>query len=631
MISILLLACNRPEKAKPSKADLDSLVWRMNNKVIQLYKQPTFDSMRLYIAHMKDTVQQLNENRLTLYWCMSKAQLMEMEGKADSSNDAMAKAVKLSKATDILPIDLLNFYIVYDGILLNHGLLDSAASVANAAYQLAKKIDTTRLTQTSLDLAMIYHQVDDLPNLKKHAFEAWKHSRREPELRSMIASTIAYYYDRVGAIDSARYFFTLATKDSFLVNKPQDLANNYANLAVFLSKQGKVKEALENQLKSKDIEESLGIHDAATYSNLAITYRKLNQYNKAITYFDSALLLHRQHKNDFLQKLVWRGKAETYGKMGNYKMAYAAMDSALAHYTVEMDSSLRQNMRELETKYAVREKDNQIQNLFSASQANLKIRNQQKVIIIIIAVASLLLAVIGILFWRRRQIQMQIRESGLRQQLLRTQMEPHFIFNALGLLQSLIRAQETSKAIGYLNKLSRLIRFNFENARENLLLLKNEIDALDNYLNLQSIYKPGLFDYEVDVYEGYEEDSVYIPPMLLEPFIENAIYHGFIDIDYKGMLKVKIRKSQDSVHCTIDDNGTGFQPSAHVGRPRSTAINQERLSILARQTGKPAKLKIMDKQTASGENGVRVEMDIPFLKDKGKLEPRKYFFKIRRN
>jgi LytS/YehU family sensor histidine kinase len=206
---------------------------------------------------------------------------------------------------------------------------------------------------------------------------------------------------------------------------------------------------------------------------------------------------------------------------------------------------------------------------------------------------------------------MVIRETSLKQQLLRAQIEPHFLYNALSFLQSLIRRTETEKAIGYLNSLAKLMRFNFENASKSFVALNSEIEALKNYLHLQNLYHPGKFVYTIDVYEGFEEEELLIPPMLLQPFVENAINHGFSQIDYIGMIRIKVERQPSTLRVTIEDNGRGIRDAVDKNEVHSSAINQERLSILARQTGKPARLSIINKSTVGNENGVIVNIEIP--------------------
>ncbi|HEX6430049.1 MAG TPA: histidine kinase, partial [Niastella sp.] len=123
------------------------------------------------------------------------------------------------------------------------------------------------------------------------------------------------------------------------------------------------------------------------------------------------------------------------------------------------------------------------------------------------------------------------------------------------------------------------------------------------------------FDYAIEVEGVSDQATILIPPMLLQPFAENAILHGFNDQEEKGRINICIKKTQRTLHCIIEDNGRGFQGAEihdHHKRPLSTIINQERLAILSRQTKTVAQLTIVDKKAMEGKPGVRVELILPY-------------------
>jgi LytS/YehU family sensor histidine kinase len=180
-------------------------------------------------------------------------------------------------------------------------------------------------------------------------------------------------------------------------------------------------------------------------------------------------------------------------------------------------------------------------------------------------------------------------------------------------VQEIIRKGDTDGAIRFVQELTRFFRLSLENARQPFVQLKNELEALEGYLQLQQTISQQ-FDYQIEVEGVACQKDVLIPPMLLQPFTENAILHGFRDQKEKGLINICIKKTNRTLHCIIEDNGRGFQGSeiqGHPKRPLSTVINQERLAILSRQTKTVAKLTIVDKK-AEGERGVRVELIIPY-------------------
>ena len=179
----------------------------------------------------------------------------------------------------------------------------------------------------------------------------------------------------------------------------------------------------------------------------------------------------------------------------------------------------------------------------------------------------------------------------------------------------MIRKGNTDEANQFVQRLARLFRLSLENARQPFVPLKNELEALVCYLQLQQTLFDHQFDYGIEVEGVSDQATILIPPMLLQPFTENAILHGFTDQKEKGRINICIIKTHNALHCIIEDNGRGFQGAEindHHNRPLSTIINQERLAILSRQTKTAAKLTIVDKKAIVGEPGVRVDLILPY-------------------
>ncbi len=269
----------------------------------------------------------------------------------------------------------------------------------------------------------------------------------------------------------------------------------------------------------------------------------------------------------------------------------------------------------METQYGLLEKDNQIKSLALANQAGEKMRERQRTAIVRISFGAAILGLGVFWLWRRKQLKRHIREESLRQQLLRGQIESHFLFSSVDSLQRLIRKGNTDEATEFVERLAHLFRLSLENARHSFVPLKNELEALVNYLQLQQTLFHHQFDYAIEVEGVSDQATILIPPMLLQPFAENAILHGFTNQQEKGRINICIKKTNGTLHCMIEDNGRGFQGAEKTGHPKrslSTVINKERLAILSRQTKTVAQLTIVDKKTTEGESGVRVELVVPY-------------------
>lgn len=220
----------------------------------------------------------------------------------------------------------------------------------------------------------------------------------------------------------------------------------------------------------------------------------------------------------------------------------------------------------------------------------------------------------------RQQLKLERNLLELEQKALRLQMNPHFIFNALNSIQGLIVRKDEQTARFYLAKFSKLMRLILENSREALVPLEDEISSLDNYLALEKFSRNNAFDYHIDTDPDIDTEMVMIPPMLIQPFLENAIIHGVGHLEEKGRIKLQFNLSGSSIVCDITDNGVGREKAAKINSQRdhhhkSTALTviRERLELLGSSNGHKA-LEIQDLQNGTSEvNGTKVTLRIPVL------------------
>ncbi len=166
------------------------------------------------------------------------------------------------------------------------------------------------------------------------------------------------------------------------------------------------------------------------------------------------------------------------------------------------------------------------------------------------------------LVYRQKILKQKNEEIFMQQRLFRAQMNPHFTSNILYTIQNLILSNK-EKANRYLIKFTRLLRLNLENSMHNYTLIEKELELLAKYLDLQQLRIPNKFEYKMNT-NDLDIDLLYIPPMLIQPFVENAIEHGFKNIDYKGFITIELIKKEPFIHCVITDNGTGIKVNNEI-------------------------------------------------------------------
>lgn len=212
--------------------------------------------------------------------------------------------------------------------------------------------------------------------------------------------------------------------------------------------------------------------------------------------------------------------------------------------------------------------------------------------------------------------------ANVEMSALLAQMNPHFLFNSLNSIDSYIIRNESKKASEYLNNFARLMRLILQNSRSNYISLKDELEALELYMQMESLRFKNKFSYSIAVDENVDTSSVVIPPMLIQPYVENAIWHGLMHRSngVEGLVKINISKKEDDLQCVIEDNGIGRARAAEIKAQKPTnhkrsmgmQITQDRIEIINKLYNMNASVEIHDMTDAGGNaKGTKVELKIP--------------------
>lgn len=209
----------------------------------------------------------------------------------------------------------------------------------------------------------------------------------------------------------------------------------------------------------------------------------------------------------------------------------------------------------------------------------------------------------------------------LERKALRLQINPHFIFNTLNSIQNYILEHNKTSAISYLNKFSKMMRQVLYNSDKTFVTLSDEIALLKNYIELERLRFDTLFDYSFNIPDQLEEDFIAIPPMLIQPHVENAILHGLVHLkNRKGNLSISFRaETQETIQCIIDDNGIGRkasealkQASKNKHKSRGISITRERLERINQFFSSKLSVDIQDKYDEEGNAaGTRIILIMP--------------------
>ena len=386
----------------------------------------------------------------------------------------------------------------------------------------------------------------------------------------------------------------------------------YNNFGLYFKQINNPTKAIENWNLAittfQKIDDKFGIQDS--YYNVAKLNFKQNNLSEALDFADKSLQLATEIQ--VLEQKVISEKllSEIYQKEGNYNLSLFH----LTNFTVLKDSlTNEENIRksvEVTMNYEFQKKQDEQKLLL---KEELK---RNKLWLLLFGILLLSFLGIGFLIYNRNQVKtrltLQKELAEYEQKALHLQMNPHFVFNCLGSISSFIVNNSTEEAVTYLAKFSKLMRLTLEYSKESLIPVDKEIESLENYLQLEQLRFNHKFNYTITKSTAIEDDMA-IPPLFIQPLVENAIFHGIVPKKEFGNIKIDFYIEDNALKCSILDNGIGIpaskkmkENSVSVHKSMAIDIINKRLEKIQSTTGQVSKMMIEDK-----ENGTKVILILP--------------------
>jgi tetratricopeptide (TPR) repeat protein len=421
-------------------------------------------------------------------------------------------------------------------------------------------------------------------------------------------------------------------KGSLLIDSmPGDIKYEiFKNKGLAYLGQKKYDEAIRNFHKSLAAAQAGSIKGwiVTDYFLLCNAYTQKKEYPKAIMYGEKAMSLNREAQS---MQVAYKGAEYlyiAYKESGNYTKALEMFELS-NRYRDSIDfQKTQKKMLEQQLRYDYSKKELITKNENDRKISTLRLVNEKKQTrknawmlgLISLSLLFLLISVFLYNFFRQKNVIANQKANILKQKLLVSQMNPHFIFNSLNAIQNYIFKQDSLKAGIYLSQFAELIRMILDYSRRDLISLDEEIKLLTNYFGLQQLRFEHKFDYSITVSEEIDTESVQIPPMLAQPFIENAIEHGIFYKEGKGMVKVMISKNKDKLVYEIEDDGVGLERSLELNRATkslhkslATIITKERIESIKFPGAPENAIEVIDLgKNSPGGSGVKVTFAIPF-------------------
>lgn len=423
----------------------------------------------------------------------------------------------------------------------------------------------------------------------------------------------------------------------------EDAARVYKNIGYLKLKEKKYDSSLANYVLAKHMEEAIGYKsgiidilkefgnfyiELATYAETSANREQSGISNplrkkylkRALLYFDSSLRLNNAGKYLKTEIDCYKSMANTYQLLGDYRKSteYLRKYNQLKDSVFSVDLIKILAISDVQRKYEAQMITDSLKSAERSRVAKIKIKEQNNIIVfggLCILLLLLFSVVAGYNYNRRKTLAFENKMFETEMAALRSQMNPHFVFNALNSIYAFIQENSNKAAGNYLVKFSKLVRIILELSLKSNSTISDEIETMKLYLELEQIRLENKFAFTIELDDGIDPENVLMPSLILQPFIENAVIHGVSVLDHSGRITIKISIAGQMLHCSITDNGPGFNyekiftTDSNRGKKhsRGVQITRERILILNKVMGTDAGFMFSENHNG----GTKVDFTFP--------------------
>ena len=563
-------------------------------------------------------------------------------GKLDSAMIVLRRQLKLAREIEN---DTLTAY-AYVGISDLHSnkySVDSAAVYAMKALKIAKKnniydikwrmnFSLGRASQGNEDYekALEYYQ-DVRPLIEK---------ANDTKSLTYLLNNIAGCYLGLADYENAIAYYTQNLEVSKKAENRHLLAASYSGLAHVYSDKDEYPVSNKFYLQTLKIVNEIGVLDIKidALSNLCNNYYQQGNYIKAIEYGDEAIKIAKETGYEKWESDTYKYLYLTNKSLKNYTRAIECLERHLALEKDMFQNEKENAIVEFQTQYDVEKKELLAKNAIKEKEI-LEAKSQRSKSYFVGSIIIAILILIASLFFfgrlherkkaelvtielretqKRLALEKQYRESELK--ALKSQMNPHFIFNALNSIQEYIVLNKKNEASDYLGKFADLIRTYLSHSDSGVISLQEEIDSLKMYLDLEQLRFEDTLEYSLKVSGKLKSEGIYIPTMLVQPYIENSLKHGLFHVKGPRILEIVFTPADgNNIQCVIEDNGVGREKAKEFQKQRrklyksfATKATQERLDLLNYGKNKKIGVAVIDLFDEDKKaSGTKVILTIP--------------------
>jgi tetratricopeptide (TPR) repeat protein len=399
---------------------------------------------------------------------------------------------------------------------------------------------------------------------------------------------------------------------------PMMLISLYGNIGEIYQETGNYQKALLYLGKALPLAEKLNklLYLSAIEMNLGRTYYRLGDYSRSLAHLEKGCLLATKMGDPQARKEGTFFLSEAYERKGDLNEALRYYKSYIRQKDSLMNEKTLSDIAGWETKYKTEMARQQVELLKKENEIQALTLSRNKTFIFSLGALLLVILILSGLLVRHNRLKSRQKALMMEQKALRAQINPHFLFNALNSIQKFIVINDHRNAHAYIGKFSSLMRSILDNSDKMLISMAEELQALELYLQIEQLRVNGKFDYEINTDPELDSYNTSMPSMILQPYVENAIWHGVMNSESKGFIKIDISKRQQDIVFTILDNGIGRTRSAELRgasrpehRPSGMRLVQDRIAAI--NASDKAKINIQISDVAGPDQtigGTRVEI-----------------------
>lgn len=436
-------------------------------------------------------------------------------------------------------------------------------------------------------------------------------------------NNIGEVYQKINKTDSALFYHFEALDYNSQIKSSVGQSICYNSIGSVYTDKKQYRLALEYLFKALEVnlEAEDGMYIAVSYNSIGRTYLKDNHPQDALTYLKKGLEVSQKIGSKYIAEEAARLISEAYEKQQNYVNALNFHKLSAAYKDSMINEKNLFHISTVEADYERKLRTNQLNMLSEKNVFQSALLNKQRMYLFVAGIMLSILLTITILLFYQARLRSRYRTLRFQQRLLRSQMNPHFIFNALSAIQVFILENDMAKSSRFLSDFSKLMRQVLRSSNYEYITINEEVEILQYYLNLQQLRFTPTFDYSIEIDEQIKDNNILVPPMLIQPFVENAIEHGLKPIGEGGKITIRFMKSGSGIVIEVDDNGLGIDYSSSINKTESKhesmalKITKERLDILKKDTRKKTFFEVFDKKRRNpNHKGTIVRFTIPLIR-----------------